>query len=216
MEEIFFPSVPNLVNIDSYSNRLKMLIQTRVIYPYDFIGMKKEFKSLYSEAIHSFLYGCPDAALSLAVRCLERGLKEYLSKKGIGEISYRNGKNTDKRVKLEYARLFDLINCSENPVKDKEILQYLKSLRNYTHEDTLVEDFHALEAIKHVTDALNQLFQFKNITVTVERCRLCGQKHSITVDAGEYYLGNRIMLKCPNHSLGIGSGVLGEFIVNLN
>ena len=188
MEEIFFPSVPNLVNIDSYSNRLNMLIQTRVIYPYDFIGMKKEFKSLYSEAIHSFLYGCPDAALSLAVRCLERGLKEYLSKKGIGEISYRNGKNTDKRVKLEYARLFDLISCSENPVKDKEILQYLKSLRNYTHEDTLVEDFHALEAIKHVTDALNQLFPFQNMTVTVEGCRLCGQKHSIMVDTREYYL----------------------------
>ena len=64
MAGIFFPTVPNLVTVDNYSNRLNMLIQTRVVYPHNFSNTKKEFKLLYSETIHSFLYGCPDAALS--------------------------------------------------------------------------------------------------------------------------------------------------------
>ncbi len=213
MAGIFFPTVPNLVTVDNYSNRLNMLIQTRVVYPHNFSNTKKEFKLLYSETIHSFLYGCPDAALSLAVRCLEQGLKHYLNESNIKEIHYKDKNNNRRVIKLSYARLFDLIQCDENPVKDKEILQYLKSLRNYTHEDKLVEDFHALEAIRHVTDVLNELFSFKTLTITVETCRLCGQKHSIDIDSKDYFIGNRIMLKCPNSSEYFNN--IGEFIVDI-
>jgi hypothetical protein len=213
MAGISFPTVPNLVTVDNYSNRLNMLIQTKVVYPYNFSNVKKEFKLLYSEAVHSFLYGCPDAALSLAVRCLEQGLKHYLDGNNIKEIHYKDKNNNKRIIKLSYARLFDLIQCDENPVKDKDILQYLKSLRNYTHEDKLVEDFHALEAIKHVTDVLNELFSFKTLTITVEQCRLCGENHSINIDPKDYFIGNRIILKCPNRSEYFNK--LGEFVVDL-
>ena len=118
MAGISFPTVPNLVTVDNYSNRLNMLIQTRVVYPHNFSNIKKEFKLLYSEAIHSFLYGCPDAALSLAVRCLEQGLKHYLNESNIKEIHYKDKNNNRRVIKLSYARLFDLIQCDENPVKD--------------------------------------------------------------------------------------------------
>jgi hypothetical protein len=213
MAGISFPTIPNLVTVDSYSNRLNMLIQTKVVYPYNFSKLEEEFKLLYSEAIHSFLYGCPDAALSLSVRCLEQGLKHYLKGQNIKEIHYNDKNNNRKRIKLSDARLFHLIQCDENPIKDKEILQYLKSLRNYTHEDKLVEDFHALESIKHVTDVLNELFSFKTLTITVERCQLCGQKHSMNVNSKDYFIGNRIMLKCPNRSEYFNN--IDELIVDL-
>ena len=105
MGGILFPSVPNLVTVDNYSNRLNMLIQTKVIYPYNFSNLKKEFKNLYSESVRSFLYGCPDAALSLAVRCLEQGLKHYMNGNNIKEIHY-NDKNNRSRIKIISSKLF--------------------------------------------------------------------------------------------------------------
>jgi hypothetical protein len=213
MAGISFPTVPNLVTVDNYSNRLNMLIQIKVVYPYSFSNIKVEFKLLYSEAIHSFLYGCPDAALSLAVRCLEQGLKHYLNISNIKEIHYKDKNGNKKSIRLIHAKLFHLIQCDENPVKDKDILQYLKSLRNYTHEEKLVEDFHALEAIKHVTDVLNELLSFETLTITVEPCRLCGQNHSINIEPKDYFIGNRIKLKCPNRSEYFNN--IGEFIVDL-
>ncbi|MGC8533756.1 MAG: hypothetical protein ACP5MV_03990 [Candidatus Parvarchaeum sp.] len=214
MEEIVFPSIPNLVTVPDYSNRLNTLIQTKITYPYNFIAAKKEFRTLYAEAIKCFLYGLPDAALSLAVRCLERGLKEYFAKNGIKEITYKDRDKKLKKKKAEYARLFEIIRCSENPLKDREILEYLKSLRNYIHEDTLVTDFHALEAIKHGTDALNKLFPFESVNIAVEKCRICGEKHELKAEPDEYYIGNRIQLRCTNRPYPFN--FIGELVVNLN
>ena len=184
-----------------------------VIMPYTFFTVNDNFRNIYYEGVYSYLYKLPNASLPALVKCLEAGIKElYKALKQQTTLSPKESQfinNIDTKLAqikkhrnqepLDDIELFDLIEAASvyYPNK-KEVLQYLRSLRNLIHRIDIIKNEDAKYALIRITEALNTLYEVpESINIKV-KCEICGEVHSYNLNKKEYYIGNVISLNCLN------------------
>jgi len=166
---------------DKYMQRLEQLQYFEIIQPYRFFTEIKEGEELYGEAVLSYLLGLPNGVLPLIVRCMQIGLKhkyETIEKQKVPE------------------NLKDLIDWGEKYLSSKKELAHgFRLLRNLIHEETLIKEQDALEAIRHVSEILNLLYPFGKIEFHLY-CGNCRIFNQYIFQKDECWLGNSWHILC--------------------
>lgn len=169
--------------INKYNERIGHLTYNRIVEPLVFYKRIGNAEKLHAEAIFAYLAGLPNASLPTAFRCLELCLKQYYE-----EV---------ERKKLSLSA-YELIEWSEKHLGDKKELAHgFRVLRNLIHEETIIEEQDALEAIRHVTKILNLVFPFQNADLT-GFCAFCRNPYILPISSDQCYLGNTIPVQCNN------------------
>ncbi len=119
----------------------------------------------------------------MSMKCLELGLKHKLKP---------NAKN---------AKLADLIQEAFRKGyfgRKKDFIDALRKIRNAAvHEDYEIIDFDALTTLKYVSDALNELYPFKQAEARYV-CTYCKREFIVTLSKEELYVGNIVEVRCTN------------------
>ena len=182
--------------INMYNDRLGRLAYDRVVEPLDFYQKVKNAQKLYAEAIFAYLVGLEDASLPVTMRCLELGLKEY----------YRQVEKTEPSLTL-----FRLTEWVEKSIGNKKELAHgFRILRNLIHEEKVIEEQDALEAIRHVTTILNDIFPFPE-AIIYGACNFCNTSYNISIPLDQCYLGNTIVVQCNNCRRSINHNIMPPY-----
>ena len=205
-----FSTSPNL------TSRVSNIKNDTVIMPYAFFTVNDNFRNIYYEGVYSYLYRLPNASLPALVKCLEAGIKEqYKLLKQQTTISPKESQfinNIDNKLTqikkrrnqepLDNIELFNLIEAASGYYPDKkEVLQYLRSLRNLIHNINIIKDEDAKYALIRITDAMNTLYEIPESIRIKVRCEICGDVHPYDLNKKEYYIGNVISLNCLNSKI---------------
>lgn len=173
--------------IKSYETRMSHLAYVRAMRPISFFTAIPTAQIIYTEAVLAYLFGLPDASIPTTLRCLEMGL---------------TNKYTDITGQPSPEKLYDLINWAEVYLgKRKETAHGFRILRNLIHEQSLLSEQDAIEAIRHITIILNLLYPLSAIPIqTNYTCQNCHQPLTINVPIQANYLGNVFTPNCPHCS----------------
>jgi len=165
----------------AYEERGQHLRYNTVIAPHAFFGSAEGAWTIYREGVYAYLFGLPNASIPMVVRCLELGLK----------TRYRLDEGKEPPQTLEKC-----IDWSEAHLgRKKEVAHGFRILRNLIHGDATAGEPDALEAIRHVTLILNELFPFENLELS-RACDKCRQLNPYSIPASMVYWGNSIPLLC--------------------
>jgi hypothetical protein len=172
--------------IKRFNESLGHTTYLKIKIPYKLFEKSPTTKVLYIEATYAHLLGYPNSSLSTLMRVLEIGLR----------LKYKENEGKDAPEKWG---LFDLIEWAENILKDKtEIAHGFRILRNLIHTDKLISEQDNMEAIRHVSVILNEIFPYDSITVPAI-CPTCNISGKIAVLFGEKCnLGVINQLQCDN------------------
>lgn len=166
--------------IDGYNKRLGHLAYNKVIEPLAFYKVENG-KQIYGEGIYAYLFGLKNSALPSLFRCLELGLKQKY-------IEIENKKPT--------LTAFELIEWAETFLGKKKAQAHdFRFLRNFIHEEDIIEEQDALESIRHITTILNLLFPYPTANLA-GNCQSCKNPYTITIFSSECYLGNTFTVQC--------------------
>jgi hypothetical protein len=169
--------------INKYKERMGHLTYDRIVEPLIFYERIENSKKLYAEAIFAYLAGLPNASLPTTFRCLELCLKQHYE---------------EVEKKKATLRAYELIEWSEKRLGDrKELAHGFRFLRNLIHEEKIVEEQDALEAIRHITKILNLVFPFSDAKLAGV-CDFCKKPYNVTIPAAWCYLGNTVPVQCSN------------------
>ncbi len=195
------------------TSRVSNIKNDTVIMPYAFFTVNDNFRNIYYEGVYSYLYGLPNASLPALVKCLEAGIKElYTLLKQQTTLSPKESQFINN-INIKLAQIKKHIN--QDPLNDinlsnlieaarvyypdkKEVLQYLRSLRNLIHRIDIIKDEDAKYALIRITEALNTLYEIPESIKIKVKCEICGEVHSYDSNKKEYYIGNVISLNCLN------------------
>jgi hypothetical protein len=168
--------------INKYQERMSYITYQKIAVPAGFYGKIYNGQWLYTEAITAYLVGLPDACLPVILRCLDVGLKKL----------YEEVQKKECQLKL-----YHLIEWAEQYLGGKKELAHgFRILRNLIHEETVVEEQDAIEAIRHTTQILNVIFPFV-LQSLFPRCLHCQDLIHLPLTFGQNYIGNAMTLKCP-------------------
>lgn len=184
------------IAIDGFNDRRKQLINLKPIVPVGFFETNVAYKYIYVEAIRAYLYGVPNASVSVVSKCLEVALRNKLLTNEASEVTIKG-----KKVRLSDTELYGLIESEEGIalLRDrKEEATYLRQLRNHIHDARVVNDVYALQAISHMHDIILTLYPNPQTVYVRYICAYCRQQHSYSLRAIDYYLGASFSLKCRN------------------
>lgn len=186
----------NTIAIDGFDDRRKQLTRLNPIVPVAFFEISATHRHIYVEAIRAYLYGVPNASVSLVSKCVEVALRNRLITHGMSEVTLKG-----RKVKLADTELYDLIESDEGSVllRDrKEEATYLRQLRNHIHDARIVNDVYALQAISHMHDIILTLYPNPQTVYVRYMCAYCRQQHSYPLRGVDYYPGASFSLKCRN------------------
>ena len=185
------------ITIDGFNDRRKQLTRLNLVISVAFFETNATYKHIYVEAIRAYLYGVPNASVSLVSKCLEVALRNKLLTNGASVVITIKG----KKVKLSDVDLYGLIESDEGSslLRDrKEEATYLRQLRNHIHDARVVNDVYALQAISHMQDIILTLYPNPQVVYVRYTCSYCRQQHIYTLDASNYYPGASHTFKCLN------------------
>ena len=186
----------NTIAIDGFDDRRKQLTRLDLIVPVAFFEISATYRHIYVEAIRAYLYGVPNASVSLVSKCVEVALRNRLITHRMSEVTLKG-----RKVKLVDTELYDLIESDEGNVllRDrKEEATYLRQLRNHIHDVRIVNDVYALQAICHMHDIILTLYPNPQAVYVRYTCAYCSQLHTYTLNSAYYYPGASFSLKCLN------------------
>lgn len=186
----------NTIAIEGFNDRRKQFTCLNPIVPVAFFETSVAHRHIYVEAIRAYLYGIPNASISLVSKCVEVALRNRLTTHGMSEVTLK-----DKKVKLANTELYDLIASDEGSalLKDrKEEATYLRQLRNHIHDARIVNDVYALQAISHMHDIILSLYPNPQAVYVRYTCAYCSQSHTYTLKSTYYYPGASFSFKCLN------------------
>jgi hypothetical protein len=171
--------------IKSYDARMSYLAYVKATRPLSFIAAIPNAEIIYREAIFAYLFGLPDASIPTTLRCLEIGLAK---------------KYTDVTGQPPPQRLYDLIDWAERYLGNrKQTAHGFRILRNLVHEQSVLSEQDAIEAIRHITIVLNLLYPILIPFVkTNYACQNCKNPLQIDVPLQDNYLGNIFKPNCPH------------------
>lgn len=179
--------------INAYNDRTGRLAYDKVIEPLVFYEKVANGKKLHVEALLAYLVGLPNASLPVMMRCLEIGLKEH----------YRQTEKKEPSLTL-----YKLTEWAEQSIgRKKELAHGFRILRNLIHEEKVIEEQDALEAIRHMTSILNVVFPFVTATLPMT-CSFCNSQHNVTIPSNDCYFGNTILVQCSNCKRSINHNIL--------
>jgi hypothetical protein len=195
------------------TNTVSNIKNNMVIMPYTFFTVNDNFRKVYFEAVYSYLYKLPNASLPTLVKCLEIGIKElYKQLKQQATLSTKEEQfinNIDNKLAqikkhknqaaLDNVELVDLIEAAHDYYPDKkQVLQYLRLLRNLIHSTNIIQEEAAKYALITITEVLNALYEIPESIKIKVKCEICGDIHTYDLNKKEYYIGNVISLSCLN------------------
>lgn len=164
-------------------DRLGHLTYMEIYEPIGCYGIIDNFTYLYGEAVATYLLGYENASVPMSFRCLEIALKE----------KYRETEGTDPGPNMS---AYELIEHFEDDFDNgTRLLHWFRDLRNQIHTTQLVDEQDALEALRHISSALNQLHPYE-IPIFQGHKACCGQEYSVSVSKESVYLGNIINIRC--------------------
>lgn len=171
---------------DSVANRLGRLTYERIPRPQPFFEASTSGHIAYGETVAAFLAGLPNAALQMAVRCLEIALQEQY------QVVEQRESNDD---------LEGLIHWAEQHLAARATLfERFEALRQLAHRHRSVDEHELLAPLTTIRDVTALLMEFYPQTadpVLLRReCGLCGTGHVHPIPVREYYLGNVLSLQC--------------------
>jgi hypothetical protein len=182
--------------INKYRERMERLAYDKVVEPLVFYQNVKNAKKLYAEAVFAYLWGLSNASLPVTMRCLELGLKEH----------YRSVEKAEPSLNL-----YKLTEWAEKGIGSrKELAHGFRIVRNLIHEDKVIEEQDALEAIRHVTKILNVIFPFSEAIIT-GTCNFCNTAYKRSISSDECFLGNTLVIQCNNCRRSINHIIMPEY-----
>lgn len=167
--------------IKKWEERHKVLATTRIAPPIGFITKNKNFRLIYKESINCYLAGITNAGLASIVRFLELGLKEKY-------LELENSKADGKK-------LIELINWAESRKLTKEKAHNFRMLRNSIHTKQIIEEQDLLEAMRHISICVSELFPSKPGSISA-KCAFCGFEMSATLNGETDFIGNKVEISC--------------------
>ena len=186
----------NTITIEGFDYRRKQLTRLNPIVPVAFFETSITHRCIYVEAIRAYLYGIPNASVSLVSKCVEVALRNRLTTHGMSEVTLKG-----RKVKLADTELYDLIESDEGSalLRDrKEEATYLRQLRNHIHDARVVNDVYALQAISHMHDIILTLYPNPQSVYVRYPCAYCMQSHTHKLNSTSYYPGASYTFKCLN------------------
>lgn len=111
-------------------------------------------------------------------------------------LSFKGG----RKCNLSEAHLIDLIESVEGAAtlkSKKEEATYIRQLRNHIHDNNVVTDIYALEAINHMQQIVLTIYPNPAIYVRYT-CICCRKSHDYKLSATDYYPGAKFTLECLN------------------
>lgn len=165
------------------NNRWGHLEYMDVTYPVEYVDTISTAGQIYAEAVGTYLIGYPNASVPTSFRCLEIGLKGKYE-----EVEGEEPSN-DKSA-------YDLIEHFDDELGESILnLHWFRKQRNKIHSQNLIGEQDALEALRHITNALNSLYPFSTGTIFgVKQC--CGREYQIPIERDQLFLGNRLRINC--------------------
>jgi len=179
---------------DSVQNRLRRLAFERVERPQRFFDASTSGHIAYGETVAAFLVGLPNAALQMAVRCLEVALQEQ----------YLAVERHEPTIELP-----ELIHWAEGHLAGRSAdFKRFEGLVQLAHRHRSVDEHELLTpltTIRDVTGLLNEFYPLPAEVVTQQLlCPLCGATHTHAIPRRAYYLGNIINLPCEQSRMARG------------
>jgi len=171
--------------INKYNDRMSHLSYSKTIVPVIFYKEIENTRTIYNEAVYAYLFGLPNASIPASFRCLELSLKK---------------KYQEVEGKSPKMNAYELIEWSEKYLgNQKELAHGFRFLRNLIHEEKVVEEQDALDALRHITKILNLLFPFETARPK-GTCNFCKTPYDYEISYDQCFLGNVIFIPC-NHCL---------------
>lgn len=169
--------------INRYNERTSHLSYNNIVEPVSFYGRIQNSRMVYGEAVYAYLFGLPNASVPASFRCLELALKK---------------KYQETEKKSPKMNTYKLIEWSEKHLgNQKELAHGFRFLRNLIHEEKLVQEQDALEAIRHISKILNLLFPFETVILR-GTCGFCNTAYAYEADKSQCFLGNVIIIPCSH------------------
>ena len=190
----------NNITVDGLSDRKKHILEQKLTIPVAFFECGENHREIYVEAIRAYLFGLPNSSIAMVSKCMQVALKKRLALNNITELTF-NAKNGNRRsIKLNGdVTLYNLIESNEvsSLLKDlKEEAQYLRVLRNHIHDDKMVNNSYAFEALCHLQKILSVLFPNPREIFIKYVCSLCRKYHVGSVRAYDYFANNTATFVC--------------------
>src|SRR4051812_43200597 len=172
--------------VESVQRRLGRLAYERVPRPQAFFAASPSGRLAYGEMVAAFLVGLPNAALQMAVRCLEVALQEQY------QVVERRETDGD---------LAELIHWAEGHLAGRApLFQRFEPLRHLAHRHRSMDEqelLAPLSAVRDVSGLIVEFYPLPDETILQPiKCPLCGDTHTYTFAPREYYLGNIVSLQC--------------------
>jgi len=171
---------------ESVQRRLGRLAYERVPRPQPFFAASPSGRVAYGETVAAFLVGLPNAALQMAVRCLEVALQEQY------QATVRRETDGD---------LAELIHWAEGHLAARApLFQRFEALRHLAHRHRSVDEHELLTPLTTIRDVTGLIMEFYPLPdatiVQAIKCPLCGDTHTYSFSRRQYYLGNIVSLHC--------------------
>jgi hypothetical protein len=171
---------------ESVQRRLGRLAFERVPRPQPFFQASPSGKMAYGETVGAFLVGLPNAALQMAVRCLEVALQE--------QYQAVEHQETD-------GDLAELIHWAEGHLRARApLFQRFEALRQLAHRHRSVDERELLTPLSTIRDVTGLIVEFyplvEETILQPIKCPLCGDTHTYAFARSQYYLGNIVSLQC--------------------
>jgi len=172
--------------IDQYNRRLQQITFAQVPLPWGFFTKSANMRVIYRQSVLSYLFGLPDACLPTLIRVLELALKSNYA-----EVE---GKKPSREMCLA-----NLIDWGESLLKDKlAVAHSFRLLRNLVHTDNLAQEQDSVEAIRHVSIIVENLYPGVFAMVNLNtRCPNCGFISLKLVSSNSGPLGTTMPIDCP-------------------
>src|SRR5919199_953761 len=155
---------------ESVQRRLGRLAYERVPRPQAFFAASPSGRLAYGETVAAFLVGLPNAALQMAVRCLEVALQE--------QYQAVERRETD-------GDLAELIRWAEEHLATRApLFQRFEALRQLAHRHRSVDEQELLTPLATIRDVTALLMEFYPLPEDAVQqtlpCALCGETHTYT------------------------------------
>lgn len=176
--------------IKQFNRRLEALRYFQVMPPYGFFENRENARSLFREGIYCYLFGLPNSSLPTMVRVLEIALQE--------KYDNEEGKKPPPEMSLN-----DLLDWSEKKLNlDTMTAHSYRKIRNLIHTDKLVVEQDCLEALRHLSNILNEMFQIIPEYILHSNCPNCKCSVRSRHPTRDLFLGTMVTInKCPGCSV---------------
>ena len=173
--------------IKQFKRRLEALRYFQVLPPYGFFENRENARTLFKEGIYCYLFGLPNSSLPTMVRVLEIALQEKYD-------------NEEGKKPLPEMSLNDLLDWAEKKLNlDTMTAHSYRKIRNLIHTDKLVVEQDCLEALRHLSNILNEMFHIIPEYILHRNCPNCKCAVKSRHPTQGLFLGSVVTInKCPS------------------